>query len=108
MDDSILLRYNRQIMMPNIGIEGQQMIMDCTVLIVGLGGLGSVVAMYLAGSGVGHLILNDFDEVDLSNLQRQIVHTTEMVGTAKVESAVRTLRSLNPEIRLTGINRKNE
>ena len=106
MDDSTLLRYNRQIMMPPVGIEGQQKIMDSTVLIVGLGGLGSPVAMYLASSGVGHLVLNDFDEVDLSNLQRQIVHTTTSVGTPKVESAIETLRALNPEIRLTGLNKK--
>ena len=70
MDDSTLLRYNRQIMMPSLGIEGQQKIMDSTVFVVGLGGLGSPVAMYLASSGVGHLVLNDFDDVDLSNLQR--------------------------------------
>lgn len=106
MDDSTLLRYNRQIMMPPVGIEGQQKIMDSTVLIVGLGGLGSPVAMYLASSGVGHLVLNDFDEVDLSNLQRQIVHTTASVGTPKVESAIETLRALNPEIRLTALNKK--
>ena len=106
MDDSTLLRYNRQIMMPPVGIEGQQKIMESTVLIVGLGGLGSPVAMYLASSGVGHLVLNDFDEVDLSNLQRQIVHKTPSVGKSKVESAIETLRALNPEIRLTGLNRK--
>ena len=106
MDDSILLRYNRQIMMTEFGIEGQQKIMDATVLVVGLGGLGSVVTMYLAGSGVGHLVLNDFDEVDLSNLQRQIVHTSDSVGVSKVQSAVRTLTALNPEIKITGIDRK--
>ena len=106
MDDSTLLRYNRQIMMPDFGIEGQRKFIDSTVLIIGLGGLGSPVAMYLAGSGVGHLVLNDFDNVELSNLQRQIVHTSESVGMSKVESAVRTLTALNPEIQVTGINRK--
>lgn len=106
MDDSTLLRYNRQIMLPSLGIEGQQKIMDATVLVVGLGGLGSPVAMYLASSGVGHLVLNDFDNVDLSNLQRQIVHSTQSVGEAKVDSAVRTLSAINPQIELTGINRK--
>ncbi len=106
MDDSTLLRYNRQIMMPAVGIEGQQKIIDATVFIVGLGGLGSPVAMYLASSGIGHLVLNDFDAVDLSNLQRQIVHTTGSVDEPKVESAIRTLTALNPEIRLTGLNRK--
>ncbi len=108
MDDSTLLRYNRQIMMPSLGIEGQQKILDSTVLIVGLGGLGSPVAMYLASSGVGHMVLNDFDDVDLSNLQRQIVHSTATVGVSKVESACRTLKALNPGIRLTGLNRKLE
>ena len=106
MDDSTLLRYNRQIMMPSLGIEGQQKIMDSTVFVVGLGGLGSPVAMYLASSGVGHLVLNDFDDVDLSNLQRQIVHSTRSVGEAKVDSAIRTLSALNPEIKLTGISRR--
>ncbi|MYD77409.1 MAG: molybdopterin-synthase adenylyltransferase MoeB [Gammaproteobacteria bacterium] len=107
MDDSTLLRYNRQIMMPPVGIEGQQKIIDSTVLIVGLGGLGSPVAMYLASSGVGHLVLNDFDEVDLSNLQRQIVHTTASVGTPKVETSIETLRTLNPQITLTGLKSKH-
>jgi len=106
MDDSTLLRYNRQIMMPRLGIEGQQKFLDSTVFIVGLGGLGSPVAMYLASSGVGHLVLNDFDAVDLSNLQRQIVHRTDSVGASKVESAIRTLMSLNPDITVTGLDRK--
>lgn len=106
MDDSILLRYNRQIMMTEFGIEGQQRIMDATVLVVGLGGLGSAVTMYLAGSGIGHLVLNDFDQVDLSNLQRQIVHTSQSVGVSKVDSAMQTLTALNPEIMVTGIDRK--
>ncbi len=106
MDDSTLLRYNRQIMMPEFGIEGQEKIIDATVLIVGLGGLGSAVSMYLAGSGVGNLVLNDFDWVDLSNLQRQIVHTSQSVGVAKVSSATQTLLALNPEIRISGIQGK--
>ncbi len=106
MDDSILLRYNRQIMMTEFGIEGQQRIIDANVLVVGLGGLGSAVTMYLAGSGIGHLVLNDFDQVDLSNLQRQIVHTSQSVGISKVESATQTLTALNPEIKITGIDRK--
>ena len=93
-------------MMTEFGIEGQEKINDATVLVVGLGGLGSAVTMYLAGSGIGHLVLNDFDEVDLSNLQRQIVHTSESVGESKVESAKSTLSSLNPEIKLTGIDGK--
>ncbi len=106
MDDSILLRYNRQIMMTEFGIEGQQKVMEATVFIVGLGGLGSAVTMYLAGSGIGHLVLNDFDDVDLSNLQRQIVHSSQSVGISKVVSATQTLTALNPEIKITGIDRK--
>lgn len=106
MDDSQLLRYNRQIMMPSLGIEGQQKVLESTVFIVGLGGLGSPIAMYLASSGIGHLVLNDFDDVDLSNLQRQIVHTTQTVGVPKVKSAMRTLAALNPEIKLTGLHQQ--
>ncbi len=106
MDDTTLLRYNRQIMMPNLGIEGQEKMLDSEVLIVGLGGLGSPIAMYLAASGIGHLRLNDFDEVDLSNLQRQIVHSTDSIGRSKVDSAIQTLHRLNPQIQLTGHNGK--
>ncbi len=106
MDDTLLLRYNRQIMMSEIDINGQQSIIDSTVLIVGLGGLGSPIAMYLAASGVGHLILNDYDSVDLSNLQRQILYTSETIDEIKVEAAKKTLHALNPEIHLTSINKR--
>lgn len=106
MDDATLLRYNRQIMMPSIGIEGQQKLMDSRVLIVGLGGLGAPVSIYLAAAGVGHIALNDFDDVDLSNLQRQIVHVTESIGQSKVDSAMHALRLLNPEIDIAGIHGK--
>jgi len=106
MDDSILMRYNRQIMMSEIGIEGQQKISESSVLIIGLGGLGSPISMYLAASGVGHLTVNDFDRVDLSNLQRQIVHLNDSVGNSKVQSACQTLSALNPLIRITGIDAK--
>ncbi len=100
MNDDQLLRYSRQIMLPAIGVEGQQKLLDSRVLIVGLGGLGAPVAMYLAAAGVGELVLVDFDQVDLSNLQRQIIHTTDRIGTSKVESARQTLLALNPEIRV--------
>ncbi len=97
MDDTSLLRYSRQILLPEIGIEGQQALRDSRVLIVGLGGLGSPVAIYLAAAGVGTLQLVDGDQVDLSNLQRQIVHTTDRIGQDKVGSAKVALQALNPE-----------
>ena len=100
LSDQQLLRYNRQIMLDEIGIEGQEQLMRARALLLGLGGLGSPVAMYLASSGVGTLELVDHDTVDLSNLQRQIVHTTERVGTAKTISASITLAELNPETKL--------
>lgn len=104
MNDEQLLRYSRQIMVPDIDIQGQEKLLAARVFIVGLGGLGSPVAMYLAAAGVGHLILADFDKVDLSNLQRQIVHTTARIGQFKVESAAQTLRELNPHIAITCID----
>ena len=103
MTDDQLLRYSRQIMLPAFGIEGQQRLLDARVLIVGLGGLGSPVAMYLAAAGVGTLVLADFDAVDLSNLQRQILHTTDRIGMTKVDSALRALSALNPQVRLEAI-----
>ena len=96
MDDDQLLRYSRQIMLPQIDISGQEKLNAARVLIIGLGGLGSPVSMYLATSGVGHLVLCDFDSVDLTNLQRQIVHDTPKIGQLKVESAAETLQRLNP------------
>jgi adenylyltransferase/sulfurtransferase len=103
MDDEQLLRYSRQILLPQIEIEGQEGLLNATVLIIGLGGLGSPVAMYLAAAGVGHLILCDFDNVDLSNLQRQIIHSTQDIGKPKVESARDSLLALNPHIKVTTI-----
>lgn len=108
LNDAELLRYSRQIMLPQVGIEGQQRLRGSSALIVGLGGLGSPAAMYMAAAGVGHLVLADDDQVDLTNLQRQIVHGTEDVGTPKVESAARTLRSLNPEVKLTTLAQRLE
>ena len=100
MNDEQLLRYSRQIMLPQIGIEGQERLLDARVLIIGLGGLGSPVAMYLAAAGIGTLVLVDFDRVDLTNLQRQIIHSTEHIGSLKVDSARETLLGLNPECRI--------
>ncbi|HIE01007.1 MAG TPA: molybdopterin-synthase adenylyltransferase MoeB [Thiotrichaceae bacterium] len=101
MDDAQLLRYSRQILLPEVGVEGQERLLNAKILIIGLGGLGSPAAMYLAAAGVGHLILSDFDVVDLSNLQRQIVHHTDDIGKPKVESARETLLALNPLIQVT-------
>ena len=106
MDDSQLLRYSRQILLPQIGIEGQQKLLAARVLVIGVGGLGSPVATYLAASGVGHLVLVDHDSVELTNLQRQPIHSTGTLGLAKVESAKRAIAELNPEVRVSAINRK--
>ncbi len=92
-------RYARQITLPQIGEAGQQRIRDSRVLIIGLGGLGSPAALYLAGAGVGELVLVDFDVVEASNLQRQIIHATDRVGQLKVESARAAIEALNPECR---------
>lgn len=104
MNDDDLLRYSRQIMLPEIDAEGQLRLAQATVLIIGLGGLGSAAAIYLAGGGVGHLILSDFDKVDLSNLQRQILHGTADIGRPKTDSAREHLEALNPNIKLTLID----
>jgi molybdopterin-synthase adenylyltransferase len=101
MNDQQLLRYSRQIMLPDVDLDGQEKLLAARVLIIGLGGLGSPVAMYLAAAGVGHLVLADFDSVDLSNLQRQIAHTTDRIGQLKVESAAQTIRALNPDVQIT-------
>jgi sulfur-carrier protein adenylyltransferase/sulfurtransferase len=93
-----VLRYARHIILPNIGGEGQRKLMRAKVLLIGAGGLGSPAAMYLAAAGVGTLGLVDFDRVDLSNLQRQLLHDTDDVGRPKVESAAERLRSLNPNV----------
>ncbi|MCU7813502.1 MAG: molybdopterin-synthase adenylyltransferase MoeB [Candidatus Thiodiazotropha sp. (ex Notomyrtea botanica)] len=104
MNDEQLLRYSRQIMLPSIGIEGQERLASSRALIIGLGGLGSPVSMYLAAAGIGTLVLVDFDQVDLTNLQRQIVHTTAGIGRPKVESARDTLLALNPETEILTID----
>ena len=104
MNDDLLLRYSRQIMLPEIDAAGQERLNDSRVLIVGLGGLGSPVSIYLASAGVGQLILVDFDKVDISNLQRQIVHTTADIDRPKIESAKEHLLALNPEISIECID----
>jgi adenylyltransferase/sulfurtransferase len=104
MEDQELLRYSKQIMLPQIEIEGQQKIMDSTILIIGMGGLGSPTALYLAASGVGHIIIADFDQVELSNLQRQIIHGTSDIGDDKVNSAKAKMLEINPNIKVTIAN----
>jgi len=103
--DDQLLRYSRQIFLPEIDVEGQNRLLNASVAIFGMGGLGSPAAMYLATSGVGELVLVDPDEVELSNLQRQIVHPDEALGRRKVASAADTLTGLNPEVRIRAYDR---
>lgn len=108
MNDDQLLRYGRQILLPEIDLDGQQKLSDACVLIIGLGGLGSAVAYYLAAAGVGRLMLNDFDTVDWSNLQRQIVHNESRIGLNKAESAKQTLQTLNSGIEIEVLPQKLE
>ncbi|RUM77760.1 MAG: molybdopterin-synthase adenylyltransferase MoeB [Candidatus Thioglobus sp.] len=108
MNDQDLLRYSRQILLPQIGSEGQESLLDSTMLLIGMGGLGSPSAMYLAATGVGHLIIADFDQVELSNLQRQIVHHTDDIGKDKVDSAKEKMVAINPNIKITTIKDLNE
>ncbi len=100
LNDDELLRYSRQILLPQIDVAGQLKLKNSRVLIVGLGGLGSPVALYLAAAGVGELHLADFDSVDLTNLQRQIIHDSTQVGVSKVDSASARLSAINPQVRL--------
>lgn len=106
MKDEQLLRYSRQIMLPEMDVAGQQKLLDATVLIVGMGGLGCPAAMYLAAAGVGHLVIADDDSVELTNLQRQIAHTQQDLGVAKVSSVEATLKRMNPEVKITALNQR--
>ena len=108
MKDEQLLRFSRQIMLPEMDVAGQQKLVDATVLIVGMGGLGCPAAMYLAAAGVGHLIIADDDTVELTNLQRQIAHEHRNLGESKVSSAKASLRGLNPDVCVTQIDRRLE
>ncbi|WP_417533928.1 molybdopterin-synthase adenylyltransferase MoeB [Marinobacterium stanieri] len=100
MNDQELMRYSRSIMLPEVDIAGQEAWRQARVLILGLGGLGGPVAAYLAAAGVGELVLVDDDEVEASNLQRQIIHSEEACGQAKVESAAVSLRAINPGVKV--------
>ena len=106
MNDDQLLRYSRHILLDDIGIEGQQRMLDARALVIGAGGLGSPAALYLAASGVGHITLVDDDEVDLTNLQRQIMHTSTRVGQPKVDSGKAALLALNPLIAVTALRER--
>jgi molybdopterin/thiamine biosynthesis adenylyltransferase len=106
MNDNQLLRYSRQIMLPMCDIEGQQKLLAAKVLIVGAGGLGSPASIYLAASGVGNITIYDDDEVDLSNLQRQIAHHTADIGMDKVISTRQTLNKLNPDINVKAVKQR--
>ncbi|MCL5259889.1 HesA/MoeB/ThiF family protein [Leptospirillum ferriphilum] len=101
MTEEQILRYSRHILLPEVGGAGQAKLLSSSVLIIGAGGLGSPVALYLAAAGVGHLGIVDMDRVDLSNLQRQIIHRTGDVGRPKVTSAKEKITSLNPDVRVT-------
>jgi len=103
VNDDQLLRYSRHILLDEVGVEGQQRLLDAHALIVGAGGLGSPVAMYLAASGVGRITIADHDVVDLTNLQRQIAHTSARIGQAKVDSAREAMLALNPDTHVTAL-----
>lgn len=106
MNDDQLLRYSRHILLDDIGIEGQQHLLDAHVLVIGAGGLGSPAALYLAASGVGHITLVDDDDVDLTNLQRQIMHASARIGQPKVDSGKAALLALNPTIEVTALRER--
>jgi len=104
--DEQIERYSRHIMLPEVGGVGQAKMLEAKVLLIGAGGLGSPAAFYLAAAGVGNLGIIDFDVVDLSNLQRQIIHSTERVGMLKTESAKKTIEALNPDVKVTLYNER--
>ena len=104
--DEQIQRYARHILLPQVGGLGQEKLLNSKVLVIGAGGLGSPVLMYLAAAGVGTIGVIDDDQVELSNLQRQIAHTTQSVGEAKVESAARTLKAINPDVKVIGYKKR--
>ena len=104
--DEQIERYSRHIILPEVGGSGQQKMLEARVLLLGAGGLGSPAAYYLAAAGIGNLGIVDFDRVDLSNLQRQIIHSTERIGMLKTESAKKTIKALNPDVNVTLYNER--
>lgn len=108
MNDEQLLRYSRHILLPEIGVEGQEKLLASSALVIGAGGLGSPAAMYLAAAGVGTIMLADGDAVDLTNLQRQILHTTQSIGKPKAVSGREALANINPEVRVAPLQSRLE
>jgi len=106
MTDEQLLRYSRHILLPEIGVEGQERFLSASALVIGAGGLGSPAALYLAAAGVGTITLADGDDVDLTNLQRQVLHATESVGKPKTESGRAALARINPEVKVVPVQRR--
>ena len=108
MTDDQLLRYSRHILLDEVGIEGQERILAAHALVIGAGGLGSPVALYLGSAGVGRITLVDHDVVDLTNLQRQIAHTTQRVGQPKVASAAQAVQAINPDVQVTALQERGD
>ena len=106
MTDDQLLRYSRHILLDEVGIEGQERVLAARALVIGAGGLGSPAALFLASAGVGRITLVDDDVVELTNLQRQIAHTTERIGLPKVTSAAQAIAALNPEVRVDTVQQR--
>lgn len=106
LNDDELLRYSRHLLLDDVGEAGQQALKNAKVLIIGMGGLGSPASLYLAAAGIGHLVLSDFDKIEVSNLQRQITYQSDDIGEAKVEVTKRKLQQINPEIKVRSINKK--
>jgi molybdopterin/thiamine biosynthesis adenylyltransferase len=107
VNDQQLLRYSRHILLPQIAYEGQEKLSQSRALIIGAGGLGSPVALYMAAGGVGKLTICDFDDVDMTNLQRQVIHNTQAIGTNKAISAQQSLHAINPEVTVVAISKKS-
>lgn len=106
MNDAQLLRYSRHLLLDELGIEGQQKLLACHALIIGAGGLGSPVALYLGSAGVGHITVVDHDTVDATNLQRQIAHTLADVGQPKAQSIQQAIAAINPDVQVTVVTQR--
>lgn len=106
LSDTELLRYSRHLLLEEVGEVGQQKLKNANVLIIGMGGLGAPASLYLAAAGIGHLVLNDFDDIEVSNLQRQITFQQTDIGQSKVDISKQRLQQLNPEIKVRSINKQ--